>query len=112
MLLRHRDAATLLRQRPPLGPNRLAHIETTARILRDAGFSPEDTAGIARLLTAHVLASAEETAKPDPEAAKAFQEKLRDYPAAKELGFTELTADELFALGTEVILDGLAQRRK
>ncbi|KDN16124.1 TetR/AcrR family transcriptional regulator C-terminal domain-containing protein [Amycolatopsis rifamycinica] len=113
LLLKHRDAATLLRERPP-GPNRLAHIETTVRILRGAGFTPEDTAGIARLLTAHVLASAETPPRPDPEAAQAFQDRLEGFPAVKELGpaFARTTADELFALGTEVILDGLAARRK
>ncbi|MEV6830263.1 TetR/AcrR family transcriptional regulator C-terminal domain-containing protein [Amycolatopsis sp. NPDC051102] len=111
MLLKHRDAATLLRERPP-GPNRLAHIERTAGILLEAGFTPEDTAGIARLLTAHILASVERPGKPDPEAAKAFRETLKGYPNARTLGFTGLTADDLFALGTEVILDGLAQRRK
>ncbi|MEV4056688.1 TetR/AcrR family transcriptional regulator C-terminal domain-containing protein [Amycolatopsis sp. NPDC049688] len=111
MLLRHRDAATLLRERPP-GPNRLAHIERTARILLEAGFTPEDTAGIARLLAAHVLASVERPEKPNPEAAKEFLENLKAYPNARTLGFTGLTADDLFALGTEVILDGLAQRRK
>ncbi|MCR6484178.1 TetR/AcrR family transcriptional regulator C-terminal domain-containing protein [Amycolatopsis sp. OK19-0408] len=110
ILLKHRDAATLLRQRPPLGPNRLAHIESTARILKDAGFTNEDTAGIARLLTAHVLASVDEP--PNAEAAKAVREKLEGYPAARELALTTLTADDLFVLGTEVILDGLAQRRK
>ncbi|WP_410636882.1 TetR/AcrR family transcriptional regulator C-terminal domain-containing protein [Amycolatopsis sp. lyj-346] len=113
LLLKHRDAAILLRDRPP-GPNRLAHIETTCRILLDAGFTPDDTAGIARLLTAHVLASAETPPRPDPEAAQAFQDRLDDYPAVKALGpiFARATADDLFALGTEVILDGLAQRRK
>ncbi|MFI5584172.1 TetR/AcrR family transcriptional regulator C-terminal domain-containing protein [Amycolatopsis sp. NPDC051758] len=113
LLLKHRDAATLLRERPP-GPNRLAHIETTARILRNAGFSLEDTAGIARLLTAYVLASAEAPARPDPEAAQAFQDSLDNFPTVKALGpiFAETTADDLFRLGTEVILDGLAHRRK
>ncbi|MFB9688107.1 TetR/AcrR family transcriptional regulator C-terminal domain-containing protein [Amycolatopsis plumensis] len=109
LLLKHRDAATLLRERLP-GPNRLAHIETTCRILLDAGFTPEDTAGIARLLTAHVLASAETPARTDPE----FRNRLAGFPTVAALGpaFARTTADELFALGTEVILDGLAARRK
>jgi len=108
LLLKHRDAATLLRERPP-GPNRLAHIETTCRILLDAGFTPEDTAGIARLLTAHVLASAETPAKTG-----GLEGRLDDYPAVRTLGpiFARTTAEDLFALGTEVILDGLAHRRK
>lgn len=77
LLLAHRDAAPLLRERPP-GPNRLAHSATTERILLSAGFTPEDAAAIPHLLSAHTLDSAQ--------------------------------LPELFTLGLEVILDGLAPR--
>ncbi|MGO1056021.1 TetR family transcriptional regulator [Crossiella sp. CA198] len=56
----HRDAAQLLRLRPPRGPRRLGHIETTTRILLTAGFTPADTAAISVLLADHLLASAVE----------------------------------------------------
>jgi TetR/AcrR family transcriptional regulator, tetracycline repressor protein len=56
-LLPHRDAPALLRERPP-GPNRLAHIETTERILLTAGFTPNDATGATHLLSAHTLDSA------------------------------------------------------
>lgn len=100
-LTRHRDAAALLRERPP-GPARLRHAETTVRILLDAGFSPGDTAGISRLLDAHVLDST-----PGP-----VVESAAGYPNLARLGaaFGGLSDEELFELGVEVILDGLERR--
>ncbi|WP_370949948.1 TetR/AcrR family transcriptional regulator C-terminal domain-containing protein [Amycolatopsis sp. cg5] len=83
LLRTHRDAAALLRERPPTGPHRRAHVETTHRILRDAGFTEHDTQGIARLLAAHML----NTTADD-------------------------TDDTYFELGIEIILDGLTQRAK
>ncbi|WET78774.1 TetR/AcrR family transcriptional regulator C-terminal domain-containing protein [Amycolatopsis sp. QT-25] len=110
LLLRHRDATALLRERPPAGPHRLGHLETTARILLEAGFSEKDAAGISRLLTAHVLASMETlpARKPDEE----FFERLAAYPHVNRLGraFARQTGEDVFALGVEVILDGLEAR--
>ncbi|RSN47764.1 TetR family transcriptional regulator [Amycolatopsis sp. WAC 04197] len=110
MLLRHRDSAALLRERPPTGPHRLGHIETTARILLEAGFSEEDTAGISRLLTAHVLASVETLPARKPD--EGFLARLEAYPHVGRLGpaFARQSDEELFELGVEVILDGLAAR--
>ncbi|MEU3769481.1 TetR/AcrR family transcriptional regulator C-terminal domain-containing protein [Amycolatopsis keratiniphila] len=110
LLLRHRDAAALLRERPPAGPHRLGHIETTARILLEAGFSEEDTAGISRLLTAHVLASVETLPAREPD--EGFLARLEAYPHVGRLGpaFAAQSGEELFELGVEVILDGLATR--
>ncbi|EMD27023.1 TetR/AcrR family transcriptional regulator C-terminal domain-containing protein [Amycolatopsis azurea] len=110
LLLRHRDAAALLRERPPTGPHRLGHIETTARILLEAGFSEEDTAGISRLLTAHVLASVETLPARKPD--EGFLARLAAYPHVSRLGpaFAAQSSEDLFDLGVEVILDGLAAR--
>lgn len=112
LLLRHRDAAALVRERPPTGPHRLGHIETTARILLKAGFSEEDTAGVSRLLTAHVLASAESFSARKPD--EAFLERLATYPHVSRLGpaFAAQSGEDLFELGVEVILDGLEARTK
>jgi TetR/AcrR family tetracycline transcriptional repressor len=44
VLLSHRDAARLLASIPPAGPRRLQHIESTLRLLVDAGFSDRDAA--------------------------------------------------------------------
>ncbi|MBP2327604.1 TetR/AcrR family tetracycline transcriptional repressor [Kibdelosporangium banguiense] len=86
LLLSHRDAAALLRERPPIGPRRLGHLEATLRILRHAGFAEAEAAGIARLLTAHVLDSTQDPQAPD-----------------------QFDADQ-FSLGLEIILDGLELR--
>jgi TetR/AcrR family transcriptional regulator, tetracycline repressor protein len=109
LLLAHRDAATLLRERPP-GPRRLVHIETTVRILLDAGFSPEDAAGISRLLAAHVLASVPTAPAGDPSPVLA---SMADYPNLARVApaFARLSETDLFDLGIEIILDGLAHRR-
>ncbi|MEV6907013.1 TetR/AcrR family transcriptional regulator C-terminal domain-containing protein [Amycolatopsis sp. NPDC051071] len=110
LLLRHRDAAALLRERPPTGPHRLGHIETTVRILLGAGFSEEDTAGISRLLTAHVLSSVESLPARKPD--ERFLERLAGYPHTSRLGpaFAKQSGEDVFELGVEVILDGLAAR--
>jgi TetR/AcrR family tetracycline transcriptional repressor len=109
MLLAHRDAARLLRDRPPRGPRRLAHVETTLRILLGAGFTEQDAAGIARLLTAHVLDS---VPAGGPPAAGMDWPDLADYPSLQRVApaFAAQTADAVFELGVEVILDGLAAR--
>ncbi|MFE0021375.1 TetR/AcrR family transcriptional regulator C-terminal domain-containing protein [Amycolatopsis sp. NPDC059021] len=122
LLLRHRDAATLLRERPPTGPHRLGHIETTVRILLDAGFSADETAGIARLLAAHVLASVEQLPPASGEARNPLSAgenatpamNPEDYPNLHSLGaaFARLSTEDLFELGIDVVLDGLEHRRR
>lgn len=52
-LLAHRDAVPVLREHP----RRRDHVDTTARLLLDAGLSPDDAERGARLLSAHVLES-------------------------------------------------------
>jgi TetR/AcrR family transcriptional regulator, tetracycline repressor protein len=108
LLTAHRDAAELLRVRPP-GPRRLRHIETTVGILLAAGFSADDAAGISRLLSAHVLASVPSAAPGDP---GPVIESMADYPNLAQVGpaFDRLSPADLFDLGVAVILDGLEQR--
>lgn len=108
LLTAHRDAAELLRIRPP-GPQRLRHIETTVGILLAAGFSPDDAAGISRLLSAHVLDSVPSAEPGDP---GPVIESMADYPNLAQVGpaFGRLSPADLFELGVEVILDGLEHR--
>lgn len=108
LLLAHRDAAALLRERPPTGPNRLGHLDTTVRILLEAGFSPDDAAGVSRLLTAHVLDSVPTRVEPSD----AVTEQMAAFPnlARVEPAFGRLSDTDLFELGVAVILDGLQQR--
>lgn len=108
LLTAHRDAAELLRLRPP-GPQRRKHIDATIGILLDAGFSPDDAAGISRLLSAHVMDSvpAHTPGDPDP-----VIESMATYPNLAKVGpaFDRLSTEDLFELGVEVILDGLERR--
>jgi len=105
LLLSHRDAATLLRERPPSGPHRLGHVETTVRILLDAGFTENEAAGISRLLAAHVLTSAQEATRPIEMPEGAYPSLQRVTPA-----YSAMSGSDLFDLGMEIILDGLQQR--
>ncbi len=107
----HRDVAVLLRERPATGPNRLGHIDTTLRILLDAGLSPRDAARFSRLLVSIVLAPPPVT-DPFPAPFNDDNDRLAAYPSvrcvAPELAVLE--EDELFGLGVQVILDSIAQR--
>ncbi len=109
LLLRHRDAAELLRERPPSGPRRLGHIDTTVRILLSAGFSEDEVAGIARLLAAHVLASTRSDAR---SATGLSAEALSDFPHLHRVApaYSRLSEEDVFELGVEIVLDGLGRR--
>jgi TetR/AcrR family tetracycline transcriptional repressor len=108
ILTKHRDAAELLRQRPPTGPHRLRHIELTIAILLRAGFTEDDAAGISRLLTAHVLDSVPTRPK------QPWHVDLAGYPHLRTVApaFARLDDAAVFELGCEVILDGLTYRQK
>lgn len=109
LLLAHRDAAALLRLRPPSGPHRLGHIDTTVGILLRAGFPARDTAAIAQLLAAHVLDSVQHETQPgQPSDIPDFS----DYPRLRQV-YTDqppMTGAELFEFGCQVIIDGLVHR--
>lgn len=106
LLLAHRDAAALLRERPPTGPHRLGHIETTIRILLDAGFPDAEAAAIARLLAAHVLTTAQEGTRP------VEVPDDGDYPSLRRVtpAYSGMSGEELYELGVRILLDGLELR--
>ena len=106
LVLAHRDVATLLRERPPNGPNRRGHIETTLGILLGAGLTVEDAAGVSRLLVSHVLST-------DPgDVAPLADVTAEEHPHLHRVApaLTRLSAEELFELGMQVILDGIDAR--
>ncbi|QVQ50754.1 TetR/AcrR family transcriptional regulator C-terminal domain-containing protein [Spiractinospora alimapuensis] len=118
LLLTHRDAATLLRERPPVGPRRLEQIDTTVRILLRAGFSEDEAAGISRVLSAHVLASVEDyPPRPTDDSGggppSAMLDALADFESLRRVGpsFARLDGAEVFELGIQILLDGLSRRR-
>ncbi|PSL01010.1 tetracycline repressor-like protein [Murinocardiopsis flavida] len=89
------------------------------RILLDAGFTEREAAGVSRLLAAHVLSSVEEhtAVRPAddtaPDAAPPFHdEHLAGHEHLRRVApyYAGLGGDDIFELGIEVILDGLAHR--
>ena len=104
----HRDVAVLLRERPATGPNRLGHIDTTLRIMLEAGLTPEDAARFSRLLVALVLAPPPVT-EPFGAGSAAAQESLGNYPSLQRVSpaLAHVSKDDLFDLGVRVILDGI-----
>jgi TetR/AcrR family tetracycline transcriptional repressor len=115
LLLRHRDAAELLRTRPPRGPHRLGHIDTTMRILLRAGFPDADAAGIGQLLAAHVLASTQRdtrAAARGTEPPGIAEDLLGDFPHLRRVApaYLHLSEQDIFDLGIDIILDGLTHR--
>lgn len=111
MVLSHRDVPTLLRDRPATGPHRLGHIETTLRILLEAGLTDEDAAGVSRLLVAHVLAVTP-TAPAPSRAGEGAPGLPEDLPSLRRVAPTlaRLSDDQVFELGVEIILDGIERR--
>lgn len=118
LLLAHRDSAALLRERPPTGPHRLGHIETTLGILLRAGFDEEEAVAISQLLTAHVLSSVEGFTSRNPPKGEApgrtgpSAESLESHPYLRRSlpAFGRVDAAQVFEEGAEIIIDGLIQR--
>lgn len=119
ILLSHRDAARVLAHTLPLGSNRLRLMEASLTVLSEAGFSPKDVAYAGFLLNDYVtMFVVEETRFPvDVQEAQIEQlytnwfEALSpdDYPTLRGLAEHLLAdnANERFAFGMEVLLDGL-----
>jgi TetR/AcrR family tetracycline transcriptional repressor len=133
LLLAHRDAARVLSQRPPTGPNRLRLADRTVRELLDAGFSEADAATLSVMLASFVpgMVAASRPAPPGritatPQAtaeedtwersseifASRLAEQLSSYPALARVAphFGAADPDAQFALAVRVLLDGLQQR--
>lgn len=111
LVTNHPYLATLLRDRPATGPNRLGHIEATLRILLGAGVSADDAAGISRLLLAHVLALPPPVA-PAEERDDGAGDPLAHYPSLRQVApaLSRLSEDDLFHLGIDLVLDGVERR--
>lgn len=116
-----RDGAKVLANTPPIGPNRLRLMNAGFQALLDAGFSPHDAVYAAMLVNDYVTMfvieesyfygeSSDQTAAADYFASIPADQ----YPAIAQLA--KLTAglstdaDERFAFGGQVLLDGLEQQ--
>jgi TetR/AcrR family tetracycline transcriptional repressor len=124
VLVRHRDAARVLADTVPNGPNRLRLAEIMLGTLREAGFSRRDAVRAAFLLTDYATcfvaeesrftrAAEERSSSEEEELARArryFESLPREtYPLAVELAgyLTDRDSEGRFAFGLRVLLDGL-----
>lgn len=126
-LLAHRDAAVILADTLPTGPQRLALIEVTLSTLLAAGFTVRDVISASRLVTDYVTEFvieeqrfASSVVAPEPGASGSptnigdffAQLPQETYPCLTLVAPHRIAADtELrFDFGLEVIFDGLARR--
>jgi TetR/AcrR family tetracycline transcriptional repressor len=123
-LLAHRDAARVLANTPPVGPQRLRHIEALLRILRAAGLKKQDAARAGYHLNNFVTEFAADEARfaafadrPGVTRRKMLNEARRqfkslpagDYPTLVDLAdhITEDDQDGLFQFGIDMCLRGI-----
>lgn len=119
-----RDAARVLAQTLPLGPNRLRLMEVALTVLLNAGFSPRDAAYAGFLLSDYVTTFVVEETRFSSEDQEAQIEQIytnwlaalspEEFPTLRSLAGHLLTdnADERFSFGMEVLLDGLEMKRR
>jgi TetR/AcrR family tetracycline transcriptional repressor len=123
-LLAHRDAARVLANTPPVGPQRLRHIDALLRILRTAGLKKQDAARAGYHLNNFVTEFAADEARfaafadrPGVTRRKMLNEARRQfkslpadqYPTLVELAehITEDDQDGLFQFGIDMCLRGI-----
>jgi len=127
VLLSHRDAARVLADTPPVGPQRLRVIEHVLDALRRAGFADEDVADASWVFNTYVMGFAldETQAMPGGDSADASSDEVREqlrrgfkalppdrYPTLVALADQMVNAsmDRRFGFGLTTLLDGLQRR--
>src|SRR5262249_62160417 len=125
-LLAHRDAARVLANTPPVGPQRLRHIDALLRILRTAGLKKQDAARAGYHLNNFVTEFAADEArfaafadKPGVTRRKMLNEARRqfkslpahEYPTLVELAdhITEDDQEGLFQCATPLCLQTIVR---
>jgi AcrR family transcriptional regulator len=126
-LLRHRAAARVLAETPPMGPRRLRHVEAALELFLSAGFTKRDAVRAAYHFNNFVTELVADEARL-AQAASDLGTTRREVMAGMGLTFRELPADEfpaltaladelgrddfdgLFEFGVDVWLAGLERR--
>ena len=117
VLQRHRNVAPLLIEQVPIGPNAMAQRERLLAVMLDNGFSPQHAARSYATMARYVLGFAIQPSEhevDDAEVSRLFH-KLdpRIFPATHTVAdYLPVPLDEEFALGLELIIDGLAKMRR
>src|SRR5262249_48193524 len=119
-LSRHRNAAPLLIEQVPIGPNAMAHRELGIAILLDNGFPPHLAARAYATLARYVLGFAIQLNTPnatgqpdDAQLSAAFRSLDRSrFPATVAVADSlPVPLEDEFAFGLELILEGLRKLR-
>jgi TetR/AcrR family tetracycline transcriptional repressor len=123
-LLRHRDAARVLAETPPMGPRRLRQVEAALGLFLSAGFAPRDAVRAAYHFNNFVTELVADEARLEQGAASlgstrrelmaGMTRTFRELPAGEFPALTALASelgrddfDGLFEFGLEVWLGGL-----
>lgn len=121
VLCRHRNAAPLLAQRIPLGPNAMAQRELALGVLLERGFSPGLAVGAYTTISRHVLGYAMQLSGStgpdrDREAAdvsvQIHELDAHRFPATVALAdLMPVPLEKEFEFGLDLIIEGLAVAR-
>jgi AcrR family transcriptional regulator len=114
VLRRHRNVAPLLVEHVPIGPNAMARREQLLAVLLENGFSPRLAACSYATVARYVLGFAIQLSshESDDEQLSGFFHTLDPgvFPATHTVAdYLPVPLDEEFALGLELIIDGLAK---
>jgi AcrR family transcriptional regulator len=117
VLRRHRNVAPLLVEQVPIGPNAMAHRELLLAVLLDNGFTPQLAARSYATVARYVLGFAIQLSGREPDDANlsGLFHTLgpRVFPATRAVAdYLPVPLDEEFALGLELIVEGLAKMRR
>jgi AcrR family transcriptional regulator len=120
VLARHRNAARLMVEQIPLGPNAMALRESCVAVLLDSGFPPRVAASTYATVARYVLGFAVQVnehggaGRPDDTQAKAaFRSMDPDlFPATVAVaGVLPVPIEDEFSFGLDLLLSGLARLR-
>jgi TetR/AcrR family tetracycline transcriptional repressor len=117
VLHRHRNVAPLLIEQAPIGPNALAQREQLLKVMLDNGFTAQHAARSYATVARYVLGFAIQLSDhefDDAELSRLFHElDPQRFPATRAVAdHLPVPLDEEFALGLELIIDGLAKMRR
>jgi AcrR family transcriptional regulator len=125
VMLRHPWAPRVIESRTDPGPSTMRYMEAVIGMLRDGGFSVDQTHHAVHVLGSRMFGFTQELwddsgkASPSPEAAAMLAQMAEAFPHISELaiavshdgGLGGCDDDVEFAFGLDLILDGLERRR-
>lgn len=113
-LSRHRNVAPLLAEHPPIGPNAMALREHWFAVMLHHGFPPEQAGPCTVMLARYALGFATQLVAPPATTAQLFAAlrgaDVASFPATAAVAhLLPQPLEDSFALGLEMILDGMGQ---